>query len=204
MNADDLYFDHEELMTPEELEDYHREPNSSFMPDLPRAFGSWLRDSMLPAPEAAYRAKFEKRSPALGLSYAMLDEVSTYEKNPAFLPVQRRNLFSLLRCQMLRHLIPCSGCATIDDLLAILHNEISTGIPAAVPKWYKYSTVTMGPRRIGYEYCSKRGCLQTEALEHQFQKCSQCSIPFYCSRECQVRYFNQNYIKICFVFSLLI
>lgn len=186
MHASELYYEHEELMTPEELEEAHRLPNSSPMPDSPPFMRNTISIINRPPPEAAYRAKFEKRPPALGLTTRQLDEISAYEKHPDFLPVQRRNLFSRLRGQMLSQLIPCSGCSTINDLLPILQNEIVTGVPAAVPEWYKYSTVTMGPRRIGYECCDKRGCFQTEDLTHQFQKCSQCLLPFYCSKECQV------------------
>ena len=118
-----------------------------------------------------------------------LDAMSAHEKNTEYLPVQRRCIFRRLRGAMLRQLIPCSGCSTIDDLCNVLKAEIESGIPAPVPKWYTYSTVTMGPRRIGYYHCSTRGCFQTETVERKFSVCSGCSLPFYCSKACQVHLF---------------
>ena len=41
-----------------------------------------------------------------------------------------------------------------------------------MPKWYVYSTVTMGPRKIGYDRCENRTCFRTETIDQKFSKCS--------------------------------
>lgn len=77
---------------------------------------------------------------------------------------QRRSLFKMLRSDMLQQLISTDGCTTVDHLFAILRAEIESGNPAAVPDWYKFSTISMGPRRLGYSYCENRTCTRTERL----------------------------------------
>lgn len=81
---------------------------------------------------------------------------------------QRRSLFKMLRSDMLQQLISTDGCTTVDHLFAILRAEIESGNPAAVPDWYKFSTISMGPRRLGYSYCENRTCTRTERLVHFF------------------------------------
>lgn len=66
-----------------------------------------------------------------------------------------------------------------------------------MPDWYSYSTVTMGPRRIGYYHCCCRGCFKTETSELRFLKCSQCEVALYCSRECQTIDWNEKHKKVC-------
>ncbi len=122
----------------------------------------------------------------MGLSIATIDEINPHLQLPGLKPVQKRRIFNLLRGTMLRSLISCSSCSNIEQLLCILREEIASGVQAPVPEWYVYSTVTMGPRRIGYYHCCKRGCFMTETTDAQFQKCGQCGLAVYCSKDCQI------------------
>jgi len=50
---------------------------------------------------------------------------------------------------------------------------------------YKYSTVTTGPRKIGYDECGNRGCPRTESAESSvgpFEKRASCKAAAYCGR----------------------
>jgi len=55
----------------------------------------------------------------------------------------------------------------------------------------------MGPRRIGYYSCDCRGCLNTETVDKMFAKCGSCSIPKYCSKECQLIDWKQRHKVVC-------
>jgi hypothetical protein len=121
MNAEDLYYDREDLMTPEELEDFHHEPSTETIPTYSPTMRAWLIIYVLlklPSPQAATRREFERRPPALGASKELLVETRMYDI--LLPPVQQRALFSSLRSSMLRQLIPCSGASTTDQLLDIL------------------------------------------------------------------------------------
>ena len=200
MNCEDLDFilleKYPELLTVEEKEDINYMPNMHFTPDLPAIFSRWLRVER-PNPEAMERKEFEKRSPAIGLTLALLDELHTHFQLPGLRPVQKRRIFNLLQGKMLTSLIPCPDCSTVEELMSVLRGEIDTGIPAPVPEWYSYSTVTMGPRKIGYYHCCRRGCFKTETTEIRFQKCSQCEVAVYCSRECQLEDWKEKHKKVC-------
>jgi hypothetical protein len=198
MNIEDLYDDREGLMTADELEDYHHEPSTETIPTYTPAMRDWLIRSLVlecPSPEAATRREFERRPPALGASKELLVESRMHAK--LLPPVQQRRLFSGLRSKLLRHLIPCSGASTTDQLLDILQAELDSGVPAPIPGWYKFSTVTMGPRKIGYDACSNRGCFQTETLEVSFSRCARCKLPQYCSRECQTGDWKARHKHLC-------
>ena len=198
MNADDLlanYFDHG-LATAEEREDW--EHNSA--DDAVRTTPSWWRERLMacpPLPEALTRREFEARRPALGLTTAQVDDLETHAKNPLLHPAQLRSLFRMVRSTMCRNLIPTPGCSTVAELCSILRDEIASKVPARVPDWYVFSTVTMGPRKIGYDVCSARGCLQTETLDKRFLKCGQCRLPLYCSKDCQKNDWKVRHKKVC-------
>lgn len=98
---------------------------------------------------------------------------------------------------VLKQLIPCSGCSTSEQIIDVLRNEISSGVPASVPGWYKFSTVTIGPRKIGFYYCGNRGCYRTEDCAAPFLACSQCRMAVYCSTECQRADWSARHKKVC-------
>ena len=200
MNSEDLIFIlHEkfpELLSAEEKEDIEYKSNSGAIPDYPENYRSWYM-SFSPAPEASERREFEARPPAMGLTNALLDELLQHANNPKFSSIQNRKLFHGLREKMLRNLIPCSDIPSVEELCAFLRAEIESGIPSPVPKWYVYSTVTMGPRKIGYYSCCKVGCLRTEDFSTKFMVCGSCNLAPYCSRECQVSDWKARHKKIC-------
>ena len=79
----------------------------------------------------------------------------------------------------------------------MLRAEIASGTPSPVPSWYSFSTVTMGPRKVGYDQCENRGCFATETPEKKFSKCARCKLPYYCSKECQVADWKSRHNKMC-------
>lgn len=193
MNAEDLYT-REDLMTPEELEDFHHDPSDDQIPTMTPAMREFVL-SFGASPEGEYRREFERRPPAMGATPQLLDEIASHcTRLP---PVQLRSLKSLLRDQMLRQLISCDGAATVEDLVNILREEMESGVPALVPEWYEYSNVRMGPRKIGYDGCSNRGCLRTETLDEQFSRCSKCKVAIYCSRNCQKSDWKVRHKQVC-------
>jgi hypothetical protein len=191
------YGDFPDLMTPEELEDWHHEPSDDVVSTLPPFWRSMFIMSTGRSPEAEYRKDFEARPPALGLTGAQINELEAHGNHPQLLPTQRRSLFGNVQSTMLRHLIPASGCATLADLCHALREELQGGTPAPVPDWYVYSTKTMGPRKIGYDACEHRGCLNTETVGAKFSKCSKCRMACYCSRECQGSDWKARHRKVC-------
>lgn len=203
MNAEDLYR-REDLMTPEELEEWHFEPSSAEVETLSPLLRQWILfggngedgDGFRPSPEAATRRAFERRPSALGATPALLAELqSHYDVLP---PVQKRMLYRHVRSTMLRQLISCDGATDINDLVNILQGEMDSGIPSPVPEWYKYSTVTMGPRKIGYDGCVNRNCHRTESHDKpKFANCSKCKVAVYCSRDCQVEDWKARHKKVC-------
>ena len=55
----------------------------------------------------------------------------------------------------------------------------------------------MGPRKIGYDPCERRGCLRTETCEgKKFSKCGGCRVPFYCGRDCQAADWAARHKKV--------
>ena len=208
MNAEDLYIGREDLMTSEELEDIHHDPSTETIPTYTPILRQWILfgntgneddDSgfgMRPTPEDEYRHEFENRPPAMGATPLLLNELRTHHvKLP---PVQQRLLYRSVRYQMLRQLISCDGAETINDLLGILQKEMESGTPAPVPDWYEYSTVRMGPRKIGYDGCSNRGCYHTEVHDKpRFSRCSKCKVAIYCSRDCQATDWKARHKKVC-------
>ena len=197
----DMFYDREDLMTPEELEEYHHEPSLETIPTFSADMKEWLfspERTLGNTPEQEYESTFRQRSPALGLTKEQVEHIRVH--NSRLLPeggVQQRKLFQCLRDQMLRYLISTSGASTLDDLLGILEAEIDSGIPAPIPSWYQFSNVRFGPRRIGYEKCDHRACTQTETTEKQFQRCGGCQMARYCSKDCQAADWKARHKKIC-------
>jgi len=204
MNAEDLYCMREDLMTPEELEEHHHDPSFDEIPTYTDALQRWILHgcedddddfAIRPAPEAATRRDFERRPSAIGATPQLLVELKGH--HVLLSPVQQRMLYRHLRSTMLRQLISCDGAATMDDLVIILREEMDSGT-SPVPEWYKYSTVTMGPRKIGYDGCTNRGCNRTEAHDQpRFSSCSKCKVAIYCSRECQAADWKARHKKVC-------
>ena len=195
MSAEDLYMDRPDLRTPEETEDDHYGRRDNDLPDvLQHYIRSFAGDG---TPEAEYRKDFEARKPALGLTEEDLVELESHWELPGLEPVQKRRYFRMLRNKVLRMLIPCSGCADVPALVAVLRAELESGVPAAVPDWYTFSTVTMGPRKIGYDVCNNRGCFECEDLERKFSRCGGCKLPFYCSRKCQRADWKARHKHVC-------
>ena len=96
MDSEELYFDHEELMSPEEKEDGDYMPGSSLAPDHP----SWYRNFMLSGIEfkadAEGRKRFEQRPPALGLNARMIDDIENYPNIPGVTASQVRRFTELI------------------------------------------------------------------------------------------------------------
>lgn len=198
MDAEGLYFDHPELMTAEEKEDGDYVPGSSRVPDTPIWYNAWSFNRLgCGQPDAEYRSVFEQRKPALSLNESQLSSLEAHIKQLGFLPVQQRSLFRCLRGLMLRQLISCDGCKDVTDLVKVLRAELTSSTPAPVPDWYKYSTVTMGPRRIGYYSCDARDCCATETLTNQFRRCGGCKLPNYCGTTCQKADWAARHKRVC-------
>lgn len=168
-------------------------------PHWPPTHYQRLADSMkyIALPDAEGRKMFEKRLPALGLSIADIDALSAEVQNKAFPPVLRRYLFRRIRSHMMRQLISCDNCHSVGSLCDVLRAEAASGIPAPVPAWYKYSTVVMGPRKIGYDGCNNRDCFRCETMNDMFSKCAQCRLPYYCSKTCQAEDWKWRHNKVC-------
>lgn len=191
--------EHPELMTPEEREAHNYELGSLPLPHgwPPRALKEVMHLTMMIRPDAEHRRAFEGRAPAMGLTEAQIDDIAVRARDEALPGVELRRFFCMLREMMLRVLISCDGCRSVDDLLDVLRAEVTSGVPAPVPDWYKFSTVTMGPRKIGYDRCDKQGCFRTETTTVQFRKCAQCKLPWYCSKECQAMDWKARHRKVC-------
>ena len=214
MNAEDLYSGHPHLMTREEKEQYEHVDSENGIPTYSPILRDWIlfgritgnEDDdedylgMRPSPEAEYRQEFERRSPALGATPALLEELKTHYAKLPDGGVQQRKLYNCLRGQMLRQLISCDGAKCMDDLVDILQKEMDSGVPSPVPDWYKFSTVTFGPRKIGYDRCSNwlGPCHRAETHDKpQFARCSKCKVAVYCSRECQAHDWKARHKKVC-------
>lgn len=195
MNPHDIYLSREDLMTEEERVDFTARPGDYRLPLFPRNF-NMMRLTELPNPEAMEREAFERRRPALGLRPADLDSIQAHIVNPSCVDAQRRRLFSMLKNAMLRALIPTSGAASVPELLDLLREDLKSG-PAAIPDWYTFSTVTMGPRKIRYDYCSNRGCMKTEDLTTKFMLCGACQVCIYCGPECQKQDWKARHKQVC-------
>jgi hypothetical protein len=188
MDPNDIYLDYPELQTAEEKEVIAHVPNVNPLPEIPPK----LREACLAhktyPPDAKWRAQFEKRPPANGFDMSIIEEILAFANDPRYLPAQRRRLFQCLRDEMLKYLIPCSDCSTIEHLCDVLKGEIVSGIPSPVPEWYVYSTgpAHQLPRRVGYYFCCNRECFKTEHyLKPAFLKCGSCATPTYCSKDCK-------------------
>lgn len=193
MHSEDLYYEHPELQTPEE-----REENESALCALPDWWTTFAMKQ--PNPDAEYRRAFEVRGPALGLTAAQLYELEAAIQHPSLLPVQRRLAIRRLGGTMRRQLISTHGASTCGALVAILRDELESGEPSRVPDWYTYSTVTMGPRKIGYTECSARGCFNCETAESTSQRyrcCASCKVPRYCSVACQKADWKARHKVVC-------
>jgi hypothetical protein len=73
MRIEDVLYQYEKLMTPEELEDFHHDSSTDTMEEIPR----WLiqKTMELPTPDEFARARFERRKPALGLTLSEIGQL---------------------------------------------------------------------------------------------------------------------------------
>jgi hypothetical protein len=200
MNASDLYMDHRELASAAELEEWDLDERGARIPTFPKTWHQQLRKfTHLMIPDAMGRSEWEQRSPALGLDEKSIQALEQHAANPMLLDVQRRIIFRRLREHMLVQLIGCSGACSVNSLCEILRAELQRGVPAPAPTWYVFSTITMGPRKIGYSACSNRDCLVTESLASAgaFKKCSNCKVPWYCSQACQASDWATRHKDVC-------
>ena len=197
----DLYKEHRDLASPLELEDWDFDERFARIPTFPAAWKLVklkLSESYTLIADAMGRSDWEKRSPALGLNEKCFQVLEQHLANPLLLDVQRRQIFRYLRVKMLQQLICCSGAGSVDDLCKILRAELTCGVPAPAPSWYVFSTLMMGPRKIGYYPCSNRGCLVTESVESApFKKCSRCRLAWYCSEKCQASDWVARHSVVC-------
>ncbi len=188
-------------MSPNELEDINHDSSSEVIPTYTPSMRQWLIDGFecFPCPDEHDKAEFMARKPAMGATTQILDEIQQHNKR---LPpvVQQRKIYRSIRFKMLRQLIPCSGAATMDELLDILRAELDSGIPAPIPDWYTFSKKSLGPRNMGYNACGARGCYQTETAEKDkepFARCSRCKLIYYCSRDCQKTDWKVRHKQVC-------
>ena len=202
MTVADIYHEFPELMTPEEKEEDDSEEHDENgnclveVTSIPRWFNE--HTTYLARPEAPSRAEFERRKPALGLSRKQIQQLRDHYNDPRLLPVQKRMFLDYLREKMLRQCISTDGCTTVEELLTILEAEIDSNTPAPVPDWYEYTKITHGPRDTGFYLCENRGCFRTESCDKKpFDKCGNCKLARYCSRECQVADWKARHKKIC-------
>jgi hypothetical protein len=195
MDINALYMDHCELATSEELEKWNFDERGARIPTFPN---TWDRDLFLMVPDAMGRSEWEQRSPALSLNEKNIQALQQHAASPKLLDVQRRIMFDVLREKMLVQLISCSGADSVEALCDILRAELKCGVPAPAPTWYVFSTVTMGPRKLGYSACSRRGCLITESVTSAaFKKCGKCRFACYCSEQCQASDWATRHKAIC-------
>jgi hypothetical protein len=154
--------------------------------------------SSLPTPSAEHRRSFEARAPVLGLSLADIKSIEHHASDASLFPVQQRDLFHLLRSNMLRSLISTDQLSTTAQLCDKLRSLAESDLPSPVPDWYVYSEVTVGPRRIGYYACDNRYCFDTENVDKKkFSKCAVCKGPRYCSKVCQSEDWNARHKFMC-------
>jgi hypothetical protein len=196
MCIEDVLYQHEELMTPEELEDFHHDSSTDAVDQIPRWF---LDKTMLtPTPDEFGRSEFEKRKPAFGLTLLEIDQLDQHAQNPKMTQGNNRRFFHHLRGIMFHSLISPSGCSTVSELCNVLRAEVESGVPAPVPEWYTFSDVRFGPRRLGYRQCDNRGCLKTETLPGpRFPQCSSCKLAAYCGRDCQTADWKIRHKILC-------
>jgi hypothetical protein len=195
MDINSVYIEHRELATPEEVEQWNFNERGARIPTFPN---SWRKDMFLEVPDAMGRIEWEKRSPALSLNEEEVQALQKHAANPKLLDVQRRIIFHVLREKMLVQLISCSGAGSVEELCEILRAELMCGVPAPAPDWYLFSSVTFGPRKIGYSACSRRGCLVTESLTGtKFKKCGNCRCAWYCSEQCQASDWEARHKVVC-------
>lgn len=196
MSLEDIYPEFPEVLTAEEKEDANYELQPGDRP-------SWFADIHTKAftslvPVAEYKAAFEKRRPALGMTRAQIEELEALSKNPRLCRPARNRLFQSLRRLMLHQLISTSGASNTGHLCAILFAELESGKPAPVPSWYEFVRSTGAPRKIGYAYCATRNCFNTEGPHAKpFPKCAKCQVAVYCGRACQVRDWGERHKIVC-------
>lgn len=197
MNTEELYHGREDLMTPEELEEYKHDFSAEEIPTYTPPMRAWLFDHFdeLPLPDEEEKDEFLQREPAMGVTDDLLQDMRAH--NATLLPVQQRILFHNVRYKMLRQLISCSGAQTLDELLDILEAELESGIPAPVPAWYEFLPISFGPCRIGYEHCGARGCFQTETKDQKYDICDRCHHIYYCSEACQEKDWKERHKHVC-------
>ena len=158
-----------------------------------------LHDYLLgKSPEDEYKQEFLERAPSLGMTRQQIQrlrdtDVELVDEDGV---KQKRRLFSILRSSMLRQMVPCDGASNLTELADALDRELDKGV-APPPSWYVFSKKNFGPRRIGLKACDNSGCFRVESEELKMSKCGSCSIPLYCSRECQKADWTRRHKHVC-------
>jgi hypothetical protein len=200
MNISDLYYEFENLMTPKELEEMNFSSyDDGEMEPTPTWFSDKMSHLVPPDDWDEDKVKFLRRKPALGLTKTEIQDLKEHVQDPRrmILPVQKRVFFDSLRHTMLRQLIPCSGCQTVEELVEILEGERASGVPSPIPDWYVFSPVSHGPRKVGYDKCENCACFVTEDVSRPLFRCAACKMPLYCSKECQKIDWVARHKKMC-------
>jgi len=126
--------------------------------------------------------KLASRLPALGLNYYQLDRLQRDAQDDSKSPLEKKAMFLFIRNTMLGQLISCDGASTLHDLVRILREQLASGKPAPIPKWFDCGDgVFLG---TGYHACENRGCYHTDTPTRQLSRCSKCKLAVYCSKEC--------------------
>ena len=191
MDGHHVYLHRPDLMTAEEIEDLDH------VADWPPHVSELLMLNPLRELDVGLcREQFEHRPPALGFNATQIGLLEEWAEAD-LRPVDRRAYYSALRRQMLGNFTPCSGCANVFDLLAVLRAELERGAPAPLPDWYDFSSSAPGPRGVGYKACDARGCLRPEGLDDKFGHCTGCHLVYYCSPDCQCADWSARHAHVC-------
>ena len=112
-----------------------------------------------------------KRAPGLGLKVEQLDRFAEAAKDDAR---TEKELFDGMREMALRNFSDLDNVSSLDELLQVLRKEIESGKAPKLPAWFVPSSVSFGPRRLGYRGCDNRGCFRVETPEEEFKRCGGC------------------------------
>lgn len=134
--------------------------------------------------EMYMKEKLVKRRPALGLNESQLNALEREVRQGKQSSLEETAMFHFIRNTMLAQLISCDGASTMKDLIRILRDQLATGRPAPIPKWFTCSDgAFLG---TGYNVCENRGCYRTDTAKKQLLVCSKCKLVVYCSNECMM------------------
>lgn len=109
--------------------------------------------------------------------------------------------FSTLRQLLLTMYVDCSGCGTVDELIARYKEEFPRdrmSRPLAIArKADKARLALRGGYVLGLRPCGRPDCRVTEDGYTAFDVCAGCKSRAYCSRTCQVLHWKQAHKHAC-------